>query len=366
MTGSAVSGGTSSPLMPKEDTVYGAPILVPPLSNHRLDETALASYLTANLDGFASPLVVQQFQGGQSNPTFHLETKTSQYVLRKKPPGILLPSAHAVDREYAVQSALAGTEVPVAPMRLLCRDEAVLGTMFYVMDYLPGRVFSDRTLAGVPEADRTAMYDDMNRVMAALHGVDWKAAGLSSFGRPQAYVARQIDRWTKQYLAANTGDLAAMDRLIAWLPRNTPATDETAIAHGDFRLGNLIFHETEPRVIAVLDWELSTLGHPLADLAYNCIPWRLPLAMEGLIGIATPGIPSEAAYVAAYCRRTGRAGVPELDFFVVFSLFRWAAIAAGVYRRALDGNAADARAMTIGHKFKALAESAWALAEQIS
>ena len=342
----------------------GAAILVEPLANHRFDEGRLTDYLTEHLPGFAGPLTVRQFQGGQSNPTFHLHTPGAEYVLRKKPPGTLLPSAHAVDREYTVQSALAGSAVPVAPMRLLCRDDSVIGTMFYVMDNVPGRVFPDRTLHGVPAADRTAMYDDMNRVMAALHGVDWQAAGLTGFGRPQAYVARQIDRWSKQYVAADTGELPEMDRLMAWLPAHTPAEDETAIAHGDFRLGNLIFHPTEPRVVAVLDWELSTIGHPLADLAYNCIPWRLPVTMEGLVGADAPGIPSEADYVAAYCRRTGRAGVPELDVFIVFSLFRWAAIAAGVYRRALDGNAADARAMTIGNKFRALAEAAWALAER--
>ena len=343
----------------------GAAVLVAPLANHRLDEARLAEYLAAHLPGFAGPLTVRQFQGGQSNPTFHLHTPGAEYVLRKKPPGTLLPSAHAVDREYAVQAALAGSAVPVAPVRLLCRDEAVIGTMFYVMDHVPGRVFADRTLAGVPPADRAAMYDDMNRVLAALHGVDWQAAGLSGFGRPQGYVARQIDRWSRQYVASDAGEVAEMDRLMAGLPAHAPATDETAIAHGDFRLGNLIFHPTEPRVVAVLDWELSTLGHPLADLAYNCIPWRLPMAMEGLAGADISGIPGEAEHVAAYCRRTGRAGVPELDFFVVFSLFRWAAIAAGVYRRALDGNAADARALTVGTKFKALAEVAWGLASSV-
>ncbi len=339
-------------------------MLVPPLANHVFDEARLAGYLTAELPGFAGPLAVRQFQGGQSNPTFHLHTPDADYVLRKKPPGTLLPSAHAVDREYRVQSALAGSAVPVAPMRLLCRDEGVIGTMFYVMDHVPGRVFADRTLRGVAPADRVAMYDDMNRVMAALHGVDWQAAGLEGFGRPQAYVARQIGRWSKQYVASRTGDVPEMDRLMAWLPAHAPAGDETAIAHGDFRLGNLIFHPAEPRVVAVLDWELSTLGHPLADLAYNCIPWRLPVSMEGLAGAEAPGVPSEAEYVAAYCERTERAGVPELDFFVVFSLFRWAAIAAGVYRRALDGNAADARALTIGEKYRTLAEVAWALAQR--
>ena len=343
----------------------GQPVLVPALENHRFDEARLTEYLTAELPGFVGPLEVRQFQGGQSNPTFHLHTPGGDYVLRKKPPGTLLPSAHAVDREYAVQSALAGTAVPVATMRLLCRDESVIGTMFYLMDHMPGRVFSDRTLQGVSPADRAAMYDDMNRVMAALHQVDWRAAGLEGFGRPQAYVARQIDRWTKQYVGSRMEDVPEMDRLMAWLPAHAPANDETAIAHGDFRLGNLIFHPTEPRVLAVLDWELSTLGHPLADLGYNCIPWRLPVAIEGLQGADAPGIPTEAEYVAAYCRRTGRDSVPELDFFVVFSLFRWAAIAAGVYRRALDGNAADARALTIGTKFRVLGEAAWALAERV-
>lgn len=350
----------------------GEAVLVPPLPAHRLDEARLDSYLAGALPGYRGPLAVRQFQGGQSNPTYHLQTPGAAYVLRKKPPGILLPSAHAVDREYAVQSALAGSAVPVAPMRLLCRDEAVVGTMFYVMDHVPGRVFTDRTLPGLAPADRAAMYDDMNRVMAALHGIDWQAAGLSGFGRPEGYVARQVERWSRQYRASDVGDVPEMDRLMAWLPAHIPAHipahghagDETAIAHGDFRLGNLVFHPHEPRVVAVLDWELATLGHPLADLAYNCIPWRLPVGSEGLAGADAPGLPDEAAYVAAYCRRTGRAGVPELDVFIVFSLFRWAAIAAGVYRRALDGNAADARALEIGTRFRGLAEAAWALARR--
>ena len=346
-------------------TQPGVPTLVAPLANHLLDEARLAAYLARELPGFAGPLTVRQFQGGQSNPTYHLHTPGAEYVLRKKPPGTLLPSAHAVDREYRVQAALAGSAVPVAPMLLLSMDEGVVGTPFYVMAHVPGRVFNNRALPGLPPADRAAMYDDMNRVLAALHSVDWQAAGLEGFGRPQAYVARQIERWSRQYVASNAGDVPEMDRLMAWLPAHVPAADETAIAHGDFRLGNLIFHPTEPRVVAVLDWELSTLGHPLADLAYNCIPWRLPVAIEGLVGADAPGIPDEASYVAAYCRRTGRDGVPALDFFVVFSLFRWAAIAAGVYRRALDGNAADAGAMVIGNKFRVLAEAAWVLAERI-
>lgn len=344
----------------------GAAVLVPPLPSHRFDEAGLAQYLVSALPGFQGPMRVRQFQGGQSNPTFHLEAASGEYVLRKQPPGALLPSAHAVDREYRVQSALAGGAVPVATPRLLCRDPAVIGTMFYVMDYLPGRVFADRALPGLAPVERAAIYGEMGRALAALHGVDWRAAGLEGFGRPESYLARQVERWTRQYLASTVGPVPAMDGLIAWLPARAAALrDETAIAHGDFRLGNLLFHPTEPRLLAVLDWELSTLGHPLADLAYNCLPWRLPPALDGLAGTAAPGIPGEAEYVAEYCRRTGRDGVPDLDTFAVFALFRWAAIAAGVYRRALDGNAADARALEVGAKFRALADAGWALAERL-
>jgi aminoglycoside phosphotransferase (APT) family kinase protein len=231
------------------------------------------------------------------------------------------------------------------------------------MDHVPGRVFTDRTLPGLSAPERAAMYDDMNRVMAALHRVDWRAGGLESYGRPENYVARQISRWTRQYVASDVGPVPEMDRLIEWLPAHNTVADATTIVHGDYRLGNLIFHPNEPRVVAVLDWELSTLGHPLADLAYNAIPWRLPVPMEGLIGAEAPGIPSEADYVAAYGRRTGRDAARDLDFFIVFSLFRWAAIIAGVYRRALDGNAADARAIETAVKFRTLAQAAWALAD---
>lgn len=345
------------------ETDFGRPVLVPALPNHRFDEAALARYLAGHLPGFAGTVEVRQFQGGQSNPTFHLRTQNAEYVLRKKPPGKLLPSAHAVDREYAVLRALAGSEVPVPPARLLCLDESVIGTAFYVMDHVPGRVFADRLLPGCAPEERAAMYDDMNRVLAALHGVDWRAAGLEGFGRPEGYVRRQIERWSKQYLASDVGEVPEMDRLMAWLRENLPATEETAIAHGDFRLGNLIYHPTQPRVVAVLDWELSTLGHPLADLAYNCLPWRLPVDATGIMGAETPGLPGEAEYVAAYCRRTGRPGVPDFRFFVAFSLFRWAAIAAGVYRRALDGNAADARGIEAGAKFRELAARGWEIAD---
>jgi len=343
--------------------VDGAPVLVPVLANHRFDEAALARYLADHLPGFAGPCVVRQFQGGQSNPTFHLGTANGQYVLRKKPPGKLLPSAHAVDREYRILGALRGSGVPVPTVHLLCTDESVIGTTFFVMDYLEGRVFADRTLPGVSPADRAAIYDDMGHVLARLHGVDWRAGGLEGFGRPERYIARQIDRWSKQYAASRVDDVPAMDRLMAWLTAHAPEADETTVAHGDYRLGNLIIHPAEPQVVAVLDWELATLGHPLADLAYSCLAWRLPPDLQGIKGLDVPGLPSEAEYVQGYFRRTGRAGAPNMEFFVAFSLFRWAAIAAGVYRRALDGTAADARGREAGGKFRGLAEHGWRTAQ---
>jgi len=341
----------------------GSPVLVPVLPNHRFDEAALMRYLTGHLPGFAGPCAIRQYQGGQSNPTFHLGTPVGQYVLRKKPPGKLLPSAHAVDREYRILGALRDSEVPVPAVHLLCTDESVIGTAFFVMDYREGRVFADRTLPGTGPADRAAIYDDMGRVLARLHRVDWRAAGLEGFGRPEHYIARQIDRWSKQYAAARVDDVPAMDRLMTWLMAHAPVPDETAIAHGDYRLGNLIIHPTEPCVVAVLDWELSTLGHPLADLAYSCLAWRLPPDLQGIAGLDVPGLPSEAEYVQNYCSRTGRAEPPDMEFFIAFSLFRWAAIAAGVYRRALDGTAADARAREAGGKFQGLAEAGWRVAQ---
>ena len=341
----------------------GAPVLVPVLPNHRFDEAALRRCLAGHLPGFAGACEIRQFQGGQSNPTYHLATAGGDYVLRKKPPGTLLPSAHAVDREYRILHALRDSGVPVPAVHLLCADESIIGTMFFVMDYREGRVFADRTLPGVSPADRTAIYDDMGRVLARLHGVDWRQAGLEGFGRPGNYVGRQIDRWSKQYAAARVGDEPAMDRLMAWLAAHAPLPDETAIAHGDYRLGNLIIHPTEPRVVAVLDWELATLGHPLADLAYNCLAWRLPPELLGIEGLDVPGLPDEAAYVRDYVRRTGRAAAPGMEFFVAFSLFRWAAIAAGVYRRALDGTAADAGGREAGAKFRGLAQYGWQTAQ---
>lgn len=346
----------------------GTPVLVPVLPNHRFDEAALCRYLAGNLPGFALPCTIRQFQGGQSNPTFHLQTPDHAYVLRKKPPGALLPSAHAVDREFAVMKALAGSRVPVPTMRLLCRDESVIGQMFFVMDWIDGRVFPDRLLPGCSPAERAAMYDDMGRILAELHGVDFRAVGLDGFGKPDAYIARQVSRWSKQYLASRLEEVPAMDQLMAWLPPHVPARDETSIVHGDYRPGNLIFHPTEPRVVAVLDWELATLGHPLADLAYNCLAYRMPSAGGRGFGdadLAALGIPSEADYVAAYCRRTGRTEIPDWEFFIVFSMFRSAAIIAGVYRRGVEGNAADAGALALGEYCKEIAETAWAIASSM-
>jgi aminoglycoside phosphotransferase (APT) family kinase protein len=349
------------------DQPIGQPELVPVLPNHRFDEPALQRYLAAHLPGFGGRMRVRQFQGGQSNPTFHVQTESGAYVLRKKPPGKLLPSAHAVDREFAVLKALSATGVPVPRVHLLCTDESVIGQMFYIMDYIPGRVFADRLLPGLSAAERAAMYDDMNRVLAILHQVDWRAVGLEGFGRPEGYFARQIARWTKQYQAARTEDVPAMEKLMAWLAERPAPPDEAVIVHGDYRLGNLLFHPSEPRVVAVLDWELSTIGHPLADLAYNVLTYRLPESAGGApeAALVALGVPSEAEYVAQYCSRTGRENVPDLEYAIVFSMFRLAAILAGVYRRGLDGNAADARAIARGVAFRETAERAWAFAQAL-
>ncbi|MBI3515083.1 MAG: phosphotransferase [Proteobacteria bacterium] len=345
------------------------PQLGPVLPNHRFDEAALVRYLAATLPGFGGTVAIRQFQGGQSNPTFHIQAGDRAYVLRKKPPGVLLPSAHAVDREFRVLKALAGTAVPVPAVHLLCTDDGVIGQMFYVMDHVAGRVFPDRMLPGCSPIERAAMYDHMNAVLAALHSVDWRGVGLEGFGRPDGYATRQITRWSRQYQASRPAPMPAMDRLIAWLPAHLPVGDEAAIAHGDYRVGNLIFHPTEPRVVAVLDWELATIGHPLADLAYNCLAYRLAGTHDhgfppGDLGAL--GVPSEADYLAAYCRRTGRAAIENWEFFIVFAMFRIAAILAGVYRRGLDGNAADAHALEAARDYQLIADRAWAIAEGLS
>jgi aminoglycoside phosphotransferase (APT) family kinase protein len=349
----------------------GTPVLVPVLDNHRFDETALARHLAGRLPGFdGNGLVVRQFQGGQSNPTFHLQTPAGDYVLRKKPPGRLLPSAHAVEREFRVMQALAGSAVPVPAMRLLCEDPAVIGTSFFVMDHVPGRIFADRVMLGGTPAERRAVYQDIARVLAALHAVDWRAAGLGDFGRAEGYMERQAQRWTRQWEAVKVEDMPEMDRLAAWLAGRTRMAEETTIAHGDYRLGNVILHPTEPRIVAVLDWELATLGHPLADLAYACLTYHVPPGPSGLSGVlgtdcAALGIPTEAEFVATYCDAAGKPVPRDLDVFLVFSMFRLASILAGVWRRALDGNAADPRGIGYRERYRSMAEAACAIAERV-
>lgn len=314
---------------------------------HRFDVVRLEALLRHRILGFGKNLEVHQFQGGASNPTFLLVTRGGpgyhRYVMRKKPPGKLLPSAHQVDREFKAMHALQGSGVPVPNVRLLCEDDSIIGTPFYVMDYVPGRILTDATLPGVSARHRAAVYDDFNVTLATLHSVDYRAAGLESFGREGDYIERQLGRFTKQYRAAESETIPEMEELIAALPQSVPANRRTAIVHGDFKLGNMIIHPTEPHIVAVLDWELATIGDPLADLAFSAFPWHRTIGakapLEGL-GPDT-GIPSERDYVLDYCRRTGRDGVEGWNFYLAFALFRLASIMQGVYRRVLAGNIAS-------------------------
>jgi aminoglycoside phosphotransferase (APT) family kinase protein len=340
------------------------------LDAQAFDTERLEHYLEAHVKGFSGPLQVKRFSDGQSNPTFLLETPEQRYVLRKKPAGILLPSAHAVEREYRVITALQGSAVPVARSYCLCEDSTVIGTPFYVMEFVDGRVLWDPTLPDMQPSDRTAIYDDMNRVVAALHDIDPVAVGLADFGRPGNFFERQIARWTRQYRASETETIEAMDALIDWLPAHIPAGDETAIVHGDLRLDNLIFHPTEPRIVAVLDWELSTLGHPLADFAYHSLTWRLSAdEFRGMRGadLSALGIPDEQAYLERYCQRTGGAAIPrqEWDFYLAYSMFRLAAILQGILKRAIDGSASSAQAFETGSKARPIAEAGWRQANTV-
>ncbi len=341
--------------------------IVETLPQHRFDEAALFRYLREHLADFSDPATVQQFQGGQSNPTFVISTRDKRFVLRKKPPGQLLPSAHAVEREYRVMRALADTAVPVPYCRLLCEDASIIGTAFYVMDYLDGRVISDPAMPGASSTERCTTYESLAQVLAALHSVDWRAAGLETFGKPGNYALRQTDRWTRQYKAAQTADLLAMNSLMEWLPKHVPDDETTTIAHGDFRLGNTMLHPIEPRVIAILDWELATLGHPLADLAYVCMIWHpggspLGTSFDGL-DLKSLGIPHEEQFIASYCRHAGRSNIPDWKFWLAFSFFRLASISQGVYARALQGNAADPTAMDFELRARALADTGWQIAQ---
>ncbi|RVD49303.1 MULTISPECIES: phosphotransferase [unclassified Mesorhizobium] len=330
-----------------------------------LDQAALAPYLEAHIPGFSGLAAIEKFKSGQSNPTYLLTAESGRYVLRAKPPGQLLKSAHQVDREFRVMKALSDTAVPVPEMLHLSAEDSPIGRMFYVMDFLDGRIFWDPAL---PEArgndERAAIYDAMNATLAALHDVNAEAVGLGDFGRPGNYFERQLARWTSQYRASETSAIGDMDRLIEWLETHMPADDaRAALVHGDYRLDNLIFAPDQPKVLAVLDWELSTSGHPFADIAYQCMQWRLPHAsgFRGLGGIdrSALGLPSEKDYVAAYCRRRGLTGIGNWTFFLAFSFFRLAAICQGVYKRALDGNASNPeKARTYGEAVKLLSHLA--------
>ncbi|HEY3178862.1 MAG TPA: phosphotransferase [Casimicrobiaceae bacterium] len=339
---------------------------------HKFDVASLEAYLCERVPGFRGPLNVEQFKGGQSNPTYKLTADGRAYVLRRKPPGKLLPSAHAVEREYRVISALAETDVPVPRTYCLCEDNTVIGTAFYVMEFVEGRVLWDPALPGMAPSERRDVFDDMNRVIAALHNVDYVAAGLTDFGKPGNYFARQIDRWSRQYKASETEPIEAMDRLIAWLPNHIPSDERSCIVHGDYRLDNLVFHPSRSRVSAVLDWELSTLGHPMADFSYHMMTWRLGSdEFRGLRGADLPalGIPSEDEYVERYLERTGSTNKPtpsEWSFYLAYNLFRLAAILQGIMGRAVAGNAASARALEAGRRARPIADLGWKEVEQLS
>jgi aminoglycoside phosphotransferase (APT) family kinase protein len=332
---------------------------------HRIDAVSLEKFL-----GF-SIAQVEQFKGGQSNPTYRLTAGDGKkYALRRKPPGKLLPSAHAVDREFKVISALHRTGFPVAKPLVLCEDEAVIGTAFYVMDCVEGRVLWDQALPGMARQERAAIWDELNRVISLLHTIDYKAIGLEGFGKPGAYIERQVGRWTKQYQASETQKIEAMDSLIAWLPKNIPPETGTTVVHGDYRLDNTIFHPTEPRILAVLDWELSTLGDPLADFAYHCMSWHIPPGQfRGIGGLDLDqlGIPAEAQYLETYLKRTGRGAIDRThwDFYMAYNLFRIAAILQGIAKRVVDGTAASAHARDAGARAPMMAQLGWQQVEKI-
>lgn len=344
---------------------------------HAFDTAALSAWLQQNLEGFEGPLSVEMFKGGQSNPTYKLITPRQSYVMRAKPGPVakLLPSAHAIEREFAVMSGLQGTDVPVPRMYALCEDESIIGRAFYIMECMQGRVLWDQSLPGLQPAERAAIYDETNRVISALHSVKFAQQGLANYGKPGNYFERQIGRWSKQYQASITQPIPEMDQLMAWLPAHMPASarDESrvSIVHGDFRLDNLMFHPAEPRVVAVLDWELSTLGHPLADFSYHCMAWHIPPGhFRGIGGLdlAALGIPSEQEYIRKYCERTGLATPEELasdwNFYLAYNLFRLAAILQGIAKRVEAGTASSAQAKASGDGARPLAQMAWAFAQR--
>jgi aminoglycoside phosphotransferase (APT) family kinase protein len=337
----------------------------PVSERQKFDIGALQTYMREHVDGFSGELTVEQFKGGQSNPTFKLSSGGQHYVLRTKPgpAAKLLSSAHAIDREYRVMDALNKAGFPAARQYALCTDESVIGREFYIMEFVDGRVLWDQALPGMTPDERAQYYDEMNRVISQLHMVDYKAIGLESYGKPGNYFARQIDRWTKQYKASETENIPAMDALIDWLPKNIPAGDETSIVHGDYRLDNMIFHPTEPRILAILDWELSTLGHPLADFSYHCMSWHIPPGQfRGIGGLdhKALGIPSEAEYIAKYCERTGKTIRQEdFTFYLAYNMFRMAGILQGIMKRYVDGTAASEQALKAGQAARPMAEMGW-------
>jgi aminoglycoside phosphotransferase (APT) family kinase protein len=350
----------------------------PVTGTHAFDVQVLEAWLHANMPGFKGPLSVEMFRGGQSNPTYKLITPACSYVMRAKPGPVakLLPSAHAIEREFAVMKGLAGTEVPVAKMHVLCEDEAIIGRAFYVMEFVAGRVLWDQSLPEMTNAQRGDIYDEMNRVIAALHSVKFADQGLANYGKPGSYIERQIGRWSKQYVASVTQDIPEMDKLMAWLPANIPSSAKDAslvsIVHGDFRLDNLMFHPTEPKVLAVLDWELSTLGHPLADFSYHCMAWHIkPGSFRGIGGLdhKALGIPDEAEYIKRYCERTGFTTPENLaidwNFYMAYNLFRIAAILQGIAKRVEDGTASSEQAKSSGAGAKPMAEMAWQFASKV-
>jgi aminoglycoside phosphotransferase (APT) family kinase protein len=346
-----------------------APALTPVRDAHKFDETALTAFMEREVEGFREPLTVRQFEGGQSNPTFLLESPSGEYVLRKQPPGKLLPSAHQVDREFRVMHALRDSDVPVPRMLALCEDASVIGTKFYIMEKVDGRVYSDSLLPGFTPDERRALYQDFARVLAALQSVDIKAVGLEEFGRPGNYYERQISRWTKQYLASKTDEIEAMEKLMRWLPENVPQSDRTVIVHGDFRIGNAIIHPIEPRIVALLDWELSTLGDPIADLGHFCV--YMPGGTAGHaqvpkgVDLKALGIPSEQEVVENFCNYAGLERIENWEFYLIYNLFRLAGIIQGVYKRGLDGNASSRAALGLKEATRMRAERAWAMVERM-
>jgi aminoglycoside phosphotransferase (APT) family kinase protein len=331
---------------------------------HQFDIGRLEDYLKAHLDGFEGPLEVSQFRGGQSCPTYSLSSPSGKYVLRRKPPGKLLPSAHAVDREFRVMSALSAQGFPVPKPALLCEDEDVVGTIFYVMEFVEGRVFWDPSMTELDPSFRREAYGDMARMMARLHTYNVADIGLGDFGRPGNYFARQVGRWSKQYVASATESVVEMDRLMEWLPESNPADDTACLVHGDYSLHNVLFHPTEPRIVAILDWEISTLGHPLGDLSYNTLIWYGPRFDGGMATLtgqdcAALSVPSLEEYLAVYCEAAGRDSVADMAWYRAYNMFRLACIYQGIVGRVRDGTAANPHAMELAERIKPLAESAW-------